>query len=269
VIVAGRYNPLRLWTTTVHLAKPDSPLLLPPSSVSGKMRMAVPFDLRLPGWLPPTHSSEMTITAYGLVVRAVLGWASPAPAAALAPHSHSHSHSHSASITGSRIRTHSPSSSIDSTRHAPTPPQVESEAQCSGPVRPRPIRSRSRHNFDTLFPFAASASTRTIETATSRYTEFTIRRHRHPRSVGAVGDQIRQFAIKPTNGVDCPVECFVTLPDWVDVHSQDRTIKIAISLRAWKEGSTVEDKKQGQAEDEVMIQMHELGMHVEEVERVQ
>jgi hypothetical protein len=71
------------------------------------------------------------------------------------------------------------------------------------------------------------------------------------------------------------VECFVTLPDWVDVHAQDRTIKIAISLRARKEGSTAEDRKlgqgqgQGQGQDEVMIQMHELGMLVEEVERVQ
>jgi hypothetical protein len=166
---------LRLWTTTVHLAKPDSPLLLPPSSSSGKMRMAVPFDLRLPGWLPPSHASEMTITAYGVVVKAVLGWVLPAPSPA--------PHSRSCSITC----THSPSSSIESTRHTSTPSQVESELLCSGPVRPRPTRSRSRHNFDTFFPFAASASasasTRTTETVTSRYTEFVIRRHRHPRSV--------------------------------------------------------------------------------------
>ena len=36
--------------------------------------MAIPFDLRLPGWLPPSHATNLTATSYGLRADIKLGW---------------------------------------------------------------------------------------------------------------------------------------------------------------------------------------------------
>lgn len=41
----------------------------------GSITIDLPFDLRIPGWLPPTHLTHHTSVSYGVVSMATVGWA--------------------------------------------------------------------------------------------------------------------------------------------------------------------------------------------------
>lgn len=73
-IAPGRYTPLRLHTETVQLIS-DAHSILPHCEVFGSITIDVQFDLRIPGWLPPTHVSRHTSNTYGVVATAKVGWA--------------------------------------------------------------------------------------------------------------------------------------------------------------------------------------------------
>lgn len=56
----------------------ESPLELPSEdstgSISGRYKVAIPFDLRLPGWLPSSHDAAFAHLSYGLKVHARISW---------------------------------------------------------------------------------------------------------------------------------------------------------------------------------------------------
>ncbi|GMK59888.1 hypothetical protein CspeluHIS016_0901050 [Cutaneotrichosporon spelunceum] len=70
----GRYTPLRVYRDTQTLL--SSPYTIAPYCPSfGSITVDLPFDLRVPGWLPPSHLSRHSSTSYGLVAQATVGWA--------------------------------------------------------------------------------------------------------------------------------------------------------------------------------------------------
>ena len=76
----GRYTPMRLHNVVLHLVSPSEPLFIPPQDPARPLEqhicLAVPFELRVPGWLPPSHTSALTNTSYGVCASATLGWSS-------------------------------------------------------------------------------------------------------------------------------------------------------------------------------------------------
>jgi hypothetical protein len=242
---------MRLWSTTVTLATPDNPLLLPSDpSTTGKVQVAFPFDLRIPGWLPPSHESALTLTAYGAISHAVLGWAEdPIP--------------YSASC-GVAI----PVLGESSRRAVAMPTDVEMRFDRSF----RPRQSRTRSHLDSFFStYAYSPQPRwtATERATSKYKEFLIRRHRLPGGIGRPTPTIKHFTVKPEKGTNIPIECVVSLPDWVDVNDERKNVDITLRVRGKRTAALGVDEEAGGKEDEMLTYMMELGMEVEETERFQ
>ena len=128
--------------------------------------MVVPFDLRLPGWLPPTHKTSMTNTSHGVLVRANIGY-----------------------MNASAVQ-HSVS-----TRNGP--------------------------------PMGAFLSS-------SKFTEFTVRRHRFPSSIDQtpITPRDRQFTLRSDPNSASPIDCVVTVPEWIDTHGDQRSLKINLKVRA-------------------------------------
>ncbi|EIW67223.1 hypothetical protein TREMEDRAFT_64469 [Tremella mesenterica DSM 1558] len=238
---SGRYTPLRLWSTTVDLATPSEPLVLPSQDYArphlARFQVAIPFDLRLPGWLPPTHSSANTVTSYGVQVQCTIGWVDLSSPLSI-PMTRSAALSHSSLSTNSSIE-----------------------------IKPTPaIRTR---RLDSLFSHS-SLQLSSIHKSQSKFAPITVRRHRLPSAVrGHVyvpGE--RHYTIKP-NESTCPVECVVTVPEWVDVHGDERSIKISLRVRARRDAILQGDASMDiDGGDEILTNLLELGMEVEELERV-
>lgn len=78
----GRFSPFRLYTTTLPLIPADSPVVIPsasPDSTTGPfVTLRFDFDLRLPGWLPPSlrisGRGSCAGVGYGVVATAVTSW---------------------------------------------------------------------------------------------------------------------------------------------------------------------------------------------------
>lgn len=70
----GRYTPLRLFTTTIPLVD-NVHSIQPHCPIFGSITVDFPFDLRVPGWLPPTLVSLNSSNLYGVVATAKIGWA--------------------------------------------------------------------------------------------------------------------------------------------------------------------------------------------------
>ena len=68
----------------------------------------------------------------------------------------------------------------------------------------------------------------------SQFAEFGIRRHRLPSAVPGLAPerQERHFTLKPEGDFPSPVECVVTVPDWVDVNGEERSLKVSLRMRA-------------------------------------
>jgi hypothetical protein len=143
------------------------------------MDIAIPFDVHLPGFLPPTHQTDTSrpghrvSTSYGLLVNATLGWA------------------------------------------------------------------------DHLQPFASSKTTRSLfannslrpestDQSSSPYQEFVVKRHKLPNAVNPlapIGTE-RHFTLKPELKTGSPVECIVTVPEWIDINGGERSFRITMRMRA-------------------------------------
>jgi hypothetical protein len=223
-LTSGRYIPLRLHTSTITLATPATSLTI----LSSHTTFSVPFDLRLPGWLPPSHVSAMTNTSYGALAQATVGWADSLSA-------------------------------------------IEALHKAS-----------SKHR-DPLFPNPSLSSQHTAK-GTSQFAPFEVLRHSLPSALrGFETDRVeRHFTLKQDDDCPSPVECVVSVPDWVDVNGGERSLRIALRLRARKttkvaktSGSAQGDAAEldsvpmeRQTEDgEDLTKMLELGMEVEQLER--
>jgi hypothetical protein len=148
-----------------------------------RIELAVGFDLRLPGWLPPSHVTSLTNTEYGVVVKSSIGWTAAAQSVYASP-----------SIGGRNIVT----------------------------------RSLGK-------PTAALAQlANLVEKNTSPYHPFTVKRHRLPSAMNsrAVDLTERNFSLKPAANSSSPVECVVSVPEWVDCFGKERDLKVNIRVRA-------------------------------------
>ncbi|ODN86543.1 hypothetical protein L198_07237 [Cryptococcus wingfieldii CBS 7118] len=266
---AGRYTPMRLHSQTLSLATPSSPLLIPSTDPSrphaAKFQLALPFDMRLPGWLPSTQASDMTATSYGCLVKAVVGWTGPSSSSSAA----SSSSSASSDVFMDDIL----------------------------PSRPYTKTSPASRLFgnSSLLPSSSHPSS-------SKFSSFTILRHRiAPPSSSAQAPEVqeRHFTLKPEKDSTSPVECVVSVPEFVDVNGEEKSLKISLRIRARKdvfnqpsasssstpseqstqteaeaEESTGElesvpmerESRQKKKDEDVLTRMVELGMEVEEVE---
>lgn len=67
-----------LHRSILSLATLADPIVIPSHDPSrpaeSRLKLAIPIDLRLPGWLPPSHTSTMTATTYGVVVQMNMRW---------------------------------------------------------------------------------------------------------------------------------------------------------------------------------------------------
>ncbi|ORX35217.1 hypothetical protein BD324DRAFT_631851 [Kockovaella imperatae] len=169
----GRYTPFRLFRETIDLSgettRHQIPSEDPNNAQSRQITVAIPFDLRLPGWLPASQALDLTATSYGVMAKARLGWTSPFM------------------------------------------------------MVPRKSSSnRSLASYHTTY-------------LSSEFTRFSIQRHRRLGPVAGLAPerQERHFALKPeTKDFDSPVECVVTVPDWVDVNGEEKSLKVSLRLRA-------------------------------------
>ncbi|WRT65772.1 uncharacterized protein IL334_002721 [Kwoniella shivajii] len=206
----GRYTPVRLHTTTLTLATPSKPLLIPPQDplkpFADKIQLAVEFDMRLPGWLPPSHDSDMTTLSYGVVTIAIVGWTEATTCSYSTPST-------------------STLSSFDS--------DIIMERSTS--VRPANIKPKSSKSFESIFGNHSLLS-KSTERSSSQWTPFTIQRHRLPSAIGSFAQDRteRHYTLRPEADSTSPVECVVTVPDWVDVNGEEKSLKVSLRLRARK-----------------------------------
>ena len=240
--LAGRYVPFRLHSSMIDLAASGEQLLLPSSDLarptSSRLQLAVSFDMRLPGWLPPSHASANVSIAFGAEAHVVIGWVEgcSAPAPSRAP------------LIGGHPMTRSMA------QHLQSPSRF-----AASPSKTKALFSNSS------LQLASSCN------SASKYTPFTVRRHHIPSAVRghAFVSGERHYTIKPTEST-CPVECVVSVPEWVDVNGDERALKVSLRVRARQrptDGEQMEVDTADQKDDVVLTHLLELGMEVEEVER--
>nr|XP_019050465.1 hypothetical protein I302_00899 [Kwoniella bestiolae CBS 10118]OCF29395.1 hypothetical protein I302_00899 [Kwoniella bestiolae CBS 10118] len=217
----GRYTPMRLYTTSLTLATPSKPLLLPSHDPTRphaqRIQLAVAFDMRLPGWLPPCHDSEMTTISYGFIAHSTIGWTEPATTTYATP----------SIASSSSISLSSSSSSSDG--------DIIMESITPIPIRPVIMKPKSSKPFDSIFG-NHSLLAKSIEKSSSKWSPFTIQRHRLPSAIGHSAQERteRHFTLRPEADSTSPVECVVTVPDWVDVNGEEKSLKVSLRVRARK-----------------------------------
>ncbi|KIR70773.1 hypothetical protein I310_05624 [Cryptococcus deuterogattii CA1014] len=256
---AGRYTPMRLHSCTLELASPLRPLLIPssdPSHSYSQLQFVLPFDLRLPGWLPSSYENDMTFIGYGCVVEAIIGWAEPA---SVSPN------------YGDSI---------------------------GAVLEPRGlIKPKSRSVFESVFSNSTllpSSSKKSV----SKWQPFSIRRHRLHPPIGSTMAEIseRHYTLRPEAGSTSPIECVVTVPEFVDINSEEKNLKVSLRIRARRDAVVAKSRLQTETEsttaaeededinqlesvpmersdskckkdrEEPLTHMIELGMEVEETE---
>lgn len=262
-VAQGRYTPMRLYSCTFQLASPSTPLLIPSSDTSNpnpysRLQLALPFDLRLPGWLPSSYDNDMTFTGYGCVVEAIIGWTEPV---SVSP------------------------SSAGSIGVVPEPRGL--------------IKSKPRSAFESIFSNSTllpSSSKKNV----SKWQPFTIRRHRLHPPIGSTLPEVseRHYTLRPEADSTSPIECVVTVPEFVDVNGEEKSLKVSLRIRARRDAIIIaksslqseaevtstaveedgdmsrlesvlmerSDSKGNKEKEEPLTHMIELGMEVEETE---
>ncbi|WWC68563.1 uncharacterized protein I206_102492 [Kwoniella pini CBS 10737] len=208
----GRYSPMRLYTTTLILATPSSPLLLPSHDPSRphaqNIQLAVVFDMRLPGWLPPSHDTDLTTISYGLIAQSTVGWTDSATTIYAAP---------SIACSSSSILLNG----------------TDISTKYIQPMRPIVVKPRASKSFDSIFG-NHSLLAKSTEKSQSTWSPFIVQRHRLPCAIGtSIQDPTdRVFILTP--GIDSmsPIECVTTTADWVDINGDEKSLKINLKVRA-------------------------------------
>jgi hypothetical protein len=157
------------------------------------VELAVAFDLRLPGWLPPTHRAFLTNTEYGIIVQSKIGWTEAA-----------------AEVYG----------------------QPRAGDKC---VATRYLRRQA-----TLLSHIATME----EKHTSTYQTFNVHRHRLPSALNhrIKNSTEKSYNVTPAANSTSPIECIVTVPEWVDCYGRERDLRIGIRVRARKGAIIAQNK---------------------------
>ncbi|WVR03745.1 hypothetical protein IAU60_000740 [Kwoniella sp. DSM 27419] len=212
----GRHTPLRLWATTVVLATPAAPLPIPSHDAANpsaqRMCVAVPVDLSVPAWLPPSHEYRHSTVSYGLIGKCKIGWAS-SPASGN-------------TIEGSAIDNQASSSSSD----------------VSLLGNPFKRAKRTITSFDSFFSGQLN-SAQIFSKSSSDWSPFTLSRHYIPVSIFEPANPRihKDKTVYPSvaSRGPCALECMVTVPDWVDLSAPEETLVITVKVKAVYLSSTL------------------------------
>jgi hypothetical protein len=204
---SDRYVPMRLFSTTITCIDPSQPIQIHSSSPqcpsASEYRFAFPFVLCLPGWLPASHRTSCTNTAYGIQIRTELGWATSKSKSAQHP------------------------SPTDSPTSKPAQPTTVNHPKHWTDYQITKLRER-RFQYVTL---GQSLMQHRTERCRSVFIPFTIRRHRVPPPRTGVEQPVRHYALsKELNRLD-PIQCLVSIPEWIDLNDDNDSFNVILRIR--------------------------------------
>jgi hypothetical protein len=87
------------------------------------------------------------------------------------------------------------------------------------------------------------------EKYTSPYQTFNIHRHRLPSALNhrAINATEKNFNLKPGPDSTSPIECIVTIPEWVDCYGQEKDLRIGIRVRARRAAILAQNKSDNES----------------------
>lgn len=230
---------MRIFAQTYIFASLSNPIPFPnydrERPFDSRVRLAIPFDLRLPGWLPPSLLSMMSRIAHGCQVSMTVGWVDRASF----PNSHPFAAMQAEALSRENA-IFSETSTASASRSSLT-----SKLGFGGP------------SFFTASQPATAIRAAATGTVKSKYAPFLIRRHRLPRAL-ALGPRIPSTTTsRPTVNVRTPIEVIMTLPDWVDVHGDARAIRVELRIRvnavAFEEQLAIRAERQEQEQERLAM----------------
>ncbi|KAK8861654.1 hypothetical protein IAR55_002477 [Kwoniella newhampshirensis] len=205
----GRYTAMRLYSFQHPIASPHNSMPIPshdPSRPNASFFQAVvQFDIRLPGWLPPSHDSGMTTVGYGVRVDAIIGWIGQ-------------------KNVSKRVE---PYNGLFSTAVAPS-----GSAKTSSFDR-QLAKARPKSAFGS-FSINKSLQPGEIDFSSSKSTPFTVHRHRLPSAISGPASDLcaREFSLTANSEEWNPLDCVVIVPGWVDLHGPEPRLQVKLRIQA-------------------------------------
>lgn len=188
---------------------------------------AIPFDLKIPGWLPQTFENDTVALSYGLVATVKLGWSAQV-------------------VQPKTLYENDDSMDVDSTTatsSSPVPIMSAASQSYSSRFFPRLAKSvaSALATAITLPSFSASQQV----TRASDWKPIVVQRHRVPAppcgtslfSADNVAETpLRHYTLRPAENSPSPVECVVSVPETIDINGP--TLRVSVRLRA-RNGFTI------------------------------
>lgn len=189
---------------------------------------AIPFDLKIPGWLPQSFENDTVALSYGLVATAKVEWITLAPSKSLGdslPHLMD-------------VDNPIPVSS--------SPVPIMSAASPTYASRFFPRLKSVANALATAITLPSPSSSQQV-TRTSDWQSIIVNRHRVPAPPCALPSVIgvdaavaetplRHYTLRPAENSPSPVECVVSVPETIDINGP--TLRVSVRLRA-RDGFTI------------------------------
>lgn len=215
---------------------------------------AIPFDLKIPGWLPQSFENDTVALSYGLIATAKIEWVSL-------------------------------KNTPDSTSHA-----MDVDTGIPMSSSPVSIMSTSSPTYASrFFPRFAKSVASALATAitmpsyyssqqvkrSSDWQPITISRHRVPAPASGVASSVtadsiaetplRHYTLRPAENSPSPVECVVSVPETIDINGP--TLRVSVRLRA-RDGYSIagiegEEPSQSPSSSATQENGHETSNHNE------
>jgi hypothetical protein len=187
----------------------------------------MPFDLKIPGWLPQSFENDTVALSYGLIATAKVEWITLAPSKNAFDSTHSMDVDHPVPSSSSPIPIMSATSPTYASRFFP---RLKSVASALATAMTIP---------------SCSASQQVVRT--SDWQPITINRHRVtappcgvsstlPSDAAAIEQPLRHYTLRPAENSPSPVECVVSVPETIDINGP--TLRVSVRLRA-RDGFTI------------------------------
>ena len=222
---------MRIFAQTHMLVTSSNPIHFPNFDQSQpfepRIQIAIPFDLRLPGWIPPSICAKLCNVAHGCQATVTVGWTDLTNLQDSAP-AWVHAQASAGSCSGPSA---GPSSTLPLGRSSK-------------------VSKLSFEHFFASTPPASSSRASATATVKSKFTPFDVRRHRLPSAMAIGAATPRLITTRPHVGDDSPVDVIVSIPEWVDLNGDVRAIKLQLRIRANESiFAAYEEKKALEAEE--------------------
>jgi hypothetical protein len=203
---------------------------------------AIPFDLKIPGWLPQSFGNDTVALSYGLVATVKLGWS----AQVVQPK------------TLHDIDDPMDIDSVTATSSSPVPIMSAASQSYSSRFFPRLAKSVASALATAITLPSFSASQQVIRT--SDWKPIAVLRHRVPAppcgsslfsADNLAETPLRHYTLRPAENSPSPVECVVSVPETIDINGP--TLRVSVRLRA-RNGFTIaglEEEEQPSSTPEV------------------